>query len=66
MSATDDEVKQINDKLDAIKKTVDEEVPSKFIIWVERLKYVAIGLAWIIGALSHKWGLYQWIESHLP
>lgn len=63
MSANDDYIKQINSKLDAIKETVDREAPSVLSIWINRLKYAAIGVAWIVGAISHKWGLFEFLSK---
>lgn len=57
-----DDLKQINDKLDYISKKVTEDDPTWWDRYGNRIKYGAVGLAWLIGALTHKWGLFHMLS----
>lgn len=57
-----DEFKQINDKLDYISQKVSVE-PTWWDKWGDRIKYTAVGLAWIIGVVTHKYGLYHFLSQ---
>lgn len=56
----DQDVKQINDKLDSINQKV---TLSAWEVWFNRLKYFLIGGAWVVGALTHKWGLFHFLSK---
>lgn len=55
----------LNKKLDDIDQKVTSEEPSWWSVWWPRIKYVLIGIAWLFGIISHKWGLYKHISSWL-
>jgi hypothetical protein len=61
MAFDDKDVQQVNQKLDTIDKKVTDQEPSFISKWLGRLKYPLIGLTWVIGALTHKWGLFHFI-----
>ena len=66
MPLTDEEKQQfdtINKKLDVIDDKVTEEEPSFWAKYGNYIKYAAVGLAWLIGAISHKWGLFHYLSK---
>jgi hypothetical protein len=60
MSFNDQDVQQVNAKLDDIQRKV---TVNKLELWWNRLKYAAVGIAWIVGAASHKWGLFHFLSK---
>lgn len=66
MPLTQEEQEQfdtINKKLDVIDGKVTEEEPSFWAKYGSYLKWAVLGLAWVIGAISHKWGLFHLLSK---
>lgn len=55
----------VNKKLDNITVLVKEADPSWWSIWWPRIKYVLIGVAWLCGTLTHKYGFYHLLTKYL-
>lgn len=65
MSDKDEEITHahLKEKLDAILANVEADDPAWWQVWLSRLKYPIIALTWLLGVLTHKWGLFQHIKD---
>jgi hypothetical protein len=58
--ATNDDIMK---KLNEIEQKVTSEQPNRIQRFISKWQYPIMGLAWIIGALTHKWGFFGFITK---